>query len=151
MRIQVLGRADSSSVLQLPLFFEKVPAGFPSPAQDYIEGSLDLNEYFIDNPASTYFVRVQGDSMIDAGILDGDILVVDRSKTAVHDNTVIAGFHGELTVKQLSLKPVVKLVPRNKNYQPIAIPEGSELEIYGVVTGVLRKTNESSNVCTSRL
>ncbi|BCE02636.1 translesion error-prone DNA polymerase V autoproteolytic subunit [Marinicellulosiphila megalodicopiae] len=139
MSVWVLGRADSSlPALKLPMFLERISAGFPSPAQDYIEQRLDLNELCIEHPASTYFVRVQGDSMIEAGIYTGDILVVDRSLTALHNQIVIAGFEGELTVKQLCLKPVLKLMPRNKKYSPIVIPQGADLEIFGVVTNVLR-------------
>ena len=139
MSIWVLGRAGSSwPELKLPMFLERISAGFPSPAQDYIEQTLDLNDLCIEHPASTYFVRVQGESMIEAGIFSGDILVVDRSLTAVHNQIIIAGFQGELTVKQLSLKPHVALLPRNKKYEPILIPEGADLEVFGVVTNVLR-------------
>ncbi|MCS5587277.1 MAG: translesion error-prone DNA polymerase V autoproteolytic subunit [Porticoccaceae bacterium] len=121
-----------------PLFLESVSAGFPSPAEDYIEQSLDLNEFCIKRPAATFFVRVQGDSMIDAGIYSEDMLVIDRSIPATHGDIVIAGLHGEFTVKELQLKPRACLVPKNKAYSPIDIPEGSELDIFGVVTHVIR-------------
>ena len=94
----------------------RVSAGFPSPAQDYVEQTLDLNELCIKRPAATFFVRVEGDSMIDAGIHPDDILVVDRSVQAEHGDIVIAGIHGELTVKELQLRPCVKLIPRNQGY-----------------------------------
>ena len=106
---------------------ERVSAGFPSPAQDYVEQTLDLNELCIKRPAATFFVRVEGDSMIDAGIHPDDILVVDRSVQAEHGDIVIAGIHGELTVKELQLRQCVKLLPRNRAYEPIHIPEGTEL------------------------
>ena len=92
----------------------------------------------IKRPAATFFVRVDGDSMIQAGIYPGDILVVDRSITAEHGDAVIVAIHGELTVKELELRPTVRLVPRNTAYSPIEIPEGAELDIFGVVTNVIR-------------
>lgn len=131
--------------LEIPLFLERVSAGFPSPAQDYIEQTLDLNELCIKHPAATFFVRVEGDSMIEAGIYPNDILVVDRSVRADHGDIVIAGFHGELTVKELELRPVTRLVPRNKAYQAIEVPEGCELEIFGVVTSVVRNMRHKSS------
>nr|QBQ85719.1 RumA [Shewanella putrefaciens] len=123
---------------------ERVSAGFPSPAQDYVEQTLDLNELCIKRPAATFFVRVEGDSMIDAGIHPDDILVVDRSVQAEHGDIVIAGIHGELTVKELQLRPCVMLIPRNRAYEPIHISEGTELEIFGVVTNVVRNMRRKS-------
>jgi len=121
----------------VPLFSEAVKAGFPSPASDYVEKSLDLNDLCINHPAATYFVRAAGDSMIDAGIHPGDVMVVDRSLKAKHDDIVIAMLSGEFTVKQLALTPVVRLIPRNSNYQPIELQPGDELEVFGVVTFVI--------------
>ncbi len=123
--------------LYLPLFLERVSAGFPSPAQDYVEQRLDLNELCIQRPAATYFVKVAGDSMIDAGIYPNDLLVVDRSITARNDDIVIASLHGEFTVKKLKHDPL-RLVPQSKNYHPILISESDDLEIFGVVTSVIR-------------
>jgi DNA polymerase V len=120
-----------------------VPAGFPSPAQDYIERTLDLNDLCIKRPAATYFVRVEGDSMIEAGICPDDILIVDRSVTAQHGDIVIALVQGEFTVKELVMRPQVQLLPRNKAYPPITFVEGSELELFGVVTGVVRQMRRS--------
>ncbi len=131
--------------LKIPLFLERVSAGFPSPAQDYIEQTLDLNELCIQHPAATFFVRVEGESMCEAGIYPGDILVVDRSIQAEHGDIVIAGLHGEFTVKELELRPAVRLVPRNKAYQPIEITEASELDIFGVVTNVIRHIRRKSS------
>ncbi len=143
MSLLFLGRSHAlawikANCLQIPLFSEAVSAGFPSPAQDYIEKALDLNELCIKRPAATFFVRVEGDSMIQAGIYAGDILVVDRSVTAEHGDTVIVAIHGEMTVKELELRPVVRLVPRNPAYPAIEIPEGTALDIFGVVTNVIR-------------
>ena len=124
--------------LKIPLFSEAVSAGFPSPAQDYVEKALDLNELCIKRPAATFFVRVEGESMIQAGIYAGDILVVDRSVTAEHGDTEIVAINGEMTVKELELRPVVRLVPRNPAYSAIEIAEGTALDIFGVVTNVIR-------------
>ena len=143
MKLSLLGRSHAlawikSHCLKIPLFSEAVSAGFPSPAQDYIEKTLDLNELCIKRPAVTFFVRVEGDSMVQAGIYAGDILVVDRSVTAEHRDTVIVAIHGEMTVKELELRPKVRLVPRNPDYPVIEIPEGTALDIFGVVTNVIR-------------
>ncbi|MDA9014744.1 translesion error-prone DNA polymerase V autoproteolytic subunit [Porticoccaceae bacterium] len=147
MSLSFLGRSHAlawikAHCLQIPLFSEAVSAGFPSPAQDYIEKALDLNELCIKRPAATFFVRVEGDSMIQAGIYAGDILVVDRSVTAEHGDTVIVAIHGEMTVKELELRPVVRLVPRNPAYPAIEIPEGTALDIFGVVTNVIRNIRQ---------
>lgn len=144
MPITILGhsldeRELHESPLAIPLYLSRVSAGFPSPAQDYIEKTLDLNELCIQNPAATFFARVEGDSMIEAGMFPDDILIVDRSITAQHGDFIVAGLYGELTVKELETKPIVRLVPRNKNCQPINIPEGADLEILGVVIGVVRR------------
>jgi DNA polymerase V len=128
--------------LKIPLFSEAVSAGFPSPAQDYVEKALDLNELCIKRPAATFFVRVEGESMIQAGIYADDILVVDRSVTAEHGDTVIVAINGEMTVKELELRPVVRLVPRNPAYSAIEIAEGTALDIFGVVTNVIRNIRQ---------
>lgn len=118
----------------------KVPAGFPSPADDYIEGKLDLNEYLIKHKAATFFVRVTGDSMLGAGIHDDDLLIVDRALEAHDKSVVIAIVNGEFTVKRIKKENGrVWLMPDNKNYQPMEMTEGSELEVWGVVTNVIHK------------
>lgn len=139
MKASLLGRAGLWPLQPLPLFMERVSAGFPSPAQDYVEQALDLNELCVRHPAATFFVRVQGDSMIEAGIHPGDILVVDRSLRADHGDVVIVSLDGEFTVKELALRPRIQLLPRNVLYAPIEIPEGMELEVFGVVTNVIRQ------------
>lgn len=139
MSTEFLGYASIGTRYRIPLYLGRVPAGFPSPAQDYIERTLDLNELCIKRPAATYFVRVEGDSMIEAGICPDDILIVDRSVTAQHGDIVIAQVQGEFTVKELVMRPQVQLLPRNKAYPPITFAEGSELELFGVVTGVVRQ------------
>ncbi len=123
---------------RLPLFLESVSAGFPSPADDYLDKKLDLNDLLIKNPAATFFVRVQGDSMINAGIYSGDILVVDRSLEAKDSSIVIAVINGELTVKRVSYKnEKLFLTPENGNYKPIAITEEMNFEVWGVVRSVI--------------
>lgn len=139
MNCALLGDHKSFSKLSIPLFLERVSAGFPSPAEDYVEKTLDLNELCIQHPAATFFVRVQGESMIEAGIYPEDILVVDRSLRAQHGDVIIASLESEMTVKEIHLTPEpVMLLPRNRNYQPILIEEGMVLEVFGVVTNVVR-------------
>ncbi len=121
-----------------PLYVTAVPAGFPSPADDYIEGQLDLNKFLIQRPAATYFVRVTGDSMIDAGIHDGDLLIVDRSCRPKDKDVVIAAVNGELTVKRMRIKNRrITLVPENRNYTSQSVSDEEEFEIWGVVRHVI--------------
>jgi len=132
--------AEQARVNPITLFSHKVPAGFPSPADDHAEKRLDLNEYLIDQSESTFFVRIKGDSMIDAGILDNDIVIVDRSKSAAINDIVLASIDGEFTVKVLAKNSEGPyLMPANKEYKPIHIKSDSEFEIWGVVTGSVRK------------
>lgn len=124
--------------IPLPLYAHKVVAGFPSPAEDYVEARLDLNEKLVRNKEATFLLSVQGDSMKDAGILDGDILVVDKSIDPQDGKIVIAALDGELTVKRLSIKSTgTWLVPENDNYPPIAVKEESDIVIWGVVTATI--------------
>ncbi len=136
--MQFISSCQSGTTMFLPLYMERVPCGFPSPAQDYLEGSLDLNKLVIKHPSATYFVRVSGDSMIGAGISDGDLLVVDRSLPAMHGDIVIAAVAGEFTVKELQTRPVLRLLPHNARYQPITFQSEEELQIFGVVTFTLK-------------
>lgn len=123
-----------------PLFASRVPAGFPSPAEDYVEGQLDLNEHLIRHREATFFVRAQGHSMIGAGIRDGDLLVVDRALTPGDGDIVIAVVDGELTVKRLELDGgQVSLQAENPCYGPIEFREGQELTVWGVVTSVVHR------------
>jgi DNA polymerase V len=122
----------------LPLFSHKVAAGFPSPADDYIEDHLDLNKLLIKNKAATFFLRVKGDSMVNAGIHNGDIIVVDRSVEPVDGSVVVAVVDGELTIKRLVLcNGVAELRAENPKYSPIRFKEGQELTIWGVVTSAV--------------
>lgn len=131
---------NKSGNYKYPLFSATISAGFPSPSDDYIDKHLSLDEYCIKNPASTFFLKVKGDSMIDAGIFPDDLLIVDKSLEARHGKIVIAALDGELTVKRLSISNgKVQLLPENKKYKPIEVPELSELNIWGVVTNVIHK------------
>lgn len=143
MSVYFLGNSAISTSLKLPLFISKVSAGFPSPAQDYVEQTLDLNELCIKRPAATFFVRVEGESMIEAGIFNNDILVVDRSVKPAHGDIVVAQIDGEFTVKELCLRPTLKLIPRNSAYEPIYLASDNELQIFGVVTNVIRQISRS--------
>jgi len=122
---------------KIPLFMSRVKAGFPSPAQDYVENSLDLNDLCIKHPSATYFVRCDGDSMIDAGIHQDDVLVVDRALQAKHGDIVIASISGSFTVKRLETQPSVRLVAMNPNYPSIIPSQEQDLEVFGVVTFVI--------------
>ncbi len=129
-----LSSIDSESSIKLPLYSCKISAGFPSPADDHLEKSLDLNSYLIKHPAATFFVRVSGDSMINAGINDNDILIVDRSLKPSHGKIVIAVVDGQMTVKRLYKRSgKLILMPENKNFKPIEITESMSIEIWGVV------------------
>lgn len=136
--MKILGQLGLASKVDLPLYNDMVAAGFPSPAQDYIEKTLDLNELLIKSPPTTYLVRVEGDSMIDAGIFPNDLLIVDRSVEAQHGHIVIACLNGEMTVKQLALKPKVQLIAHNENYSPITVRGMDEFELFGVVVHAIR-------------
>ncbi len=121
-----------------PLIGAKVPAGFPSPAQDYIEGLLDLNEHLIQHQAATFFMYADGYSMSGAGINPGDLLIVDRAIEPVSNKIVVAIVDGELTLKRLIIDlEQYYLVPENQDYQPIVITEDMSFSIWGVVTFVI--------------
>lgn len=124
----------------LPLYLAPVEAGFPSPAEDYLDRKLDLHEYLVRNEAAAFFLRAHGDSMLGAGIHDGDLLIVDRSLEAGHKRVVIAAVDGELTVKRLLRRNGrVLLAPENPHYPEIDITEREYVHIWGVVTHVVHK------------
>lgn len=138
--IESIGVLEAGLHLERPLLGAEISAGFPSPAQDYIETNLDLNRQLILHEASTFFVKVAGDSMIDAGIYEGDILIVDKALPARDKKIVIAALEGELTVKQLHIeKGKWYLLPQNQAYQAIEIGEDSDFAIWGVVTYAIHK------------
>lgn len=126
--------------INLPLFGHKVPAGFPSPADDYVEGRLSLDEHLVRHKESTFFVRAKGNSMVGAGIFDNDLLVVDKSLDASSGDIVIAVIDGELTVKRLIKRDgKVILKPENARYKEIELQDGQELQVWGVVTSTVKK------------
>lgn len=141
--LEFIQAASSPDKLTLPLYLERCPAGFPSPAQDYVETELDLNEYCIQRRSSTYFVRALGDSMTDIGLCSGDLMIVDKAEKAEHGDIVIAEVDGEFTVKRLLLTPRPALQPMNPAY-PTLWPDPDTLQIFGVVTAFIHKTRGSS-------
>ena len=131
---------NNDSGAKFPFFTVRVQAGFPSPGDDYIERNLDLNELLIKNPSATFFVKVEGDSMKDAGISSGDTLIVDRAVEAKDKSIVIASINGELTVKRVWIaNKKVFLKPENDDFSPIEITEEMDFNIWGVVTYVVSK------------
>ena len=124
----------------LPLYSHSVRAGFPSPADDYIAETLDLNELLITHKEATFFVRAKGHSMTGAGIHDGDLLVVDRSLAATNRSVIIAVVDGEFTVKRLYKRAgKIRLLAENPDFAPIEFNEGQELQVWGVVTSVVHQ------------
>ena len=131
---------EQSVSASLPVYTANISAGFPSPADDHLEGKLDLNEHLIRNPAATFFVRVSGDSMVNAGIHNGDMLVVDRSLEPKNRDVVIAAVNGDLTVKRLIKSPgKIILEPENPLYRPQVITPDMDFQVWGVVTSVVHK------------
>jgi len=128
--------------IKLPLYSSKVSAGFPSPAEDHVEKRLDPSEFLIDQKDATFFVTIQGFSMMDVGLLPGDKAVVDRSRQPVIGDIVLAVLDGEFTIKTLSRTDgIVRLLPANSTgaYSPIEVTESMNFEIWGVVTGSFRR------------
>lgn len=131
----------SVEVIHPPLVLSSVKAGFPSPAEDYAEETLDLNKYVIKNNVSTFFVRAKGESMVGAGIKDGDLLVVDRSISATNGQVVIAVINGEFTVKTIEIVKgkALRLLPANDEFKPIHLNSEIDFQIWGVVTAYIHK------------
>lgn len=133
---------DPKNTRTLDLFLTPVAAGFPSPASDYIDKSIDLNEILIKNKVASFLVKAMGDSMVNAGIFSGDILIVDKSITPENKNIVVAILNGEFTVKRLiKEKQKVLLQPENIKYKPIEINAEDDFKIWGVVTFVIHNPN----------
>jgi len=133
-----------STHLSIPLAIEKVSAGFPSPAQDYIDRSLDMNEHLIKNEPATFIVRVASLSMLNAGIDIDDELIVDRSLDAKHNDIVVALIDNDFTVKRLMIEEKRWLKAENPDYEDIHLKDGQELLIWGVVTYILKNTRKKS-------
>ena len=125
---------STTKKFKIPLLNDSVSAGFPSPADDYTEENIDLNEHLISNPFSTFFLRVRGDSMINAGIKDKDLIIVDKSLTAKPGNIIIAMIDGEFTIKRLSIKnDELYLRAENHNYPDFRFKNHIDVQIWGVV------------------
>ncbi len=138
LKIFASAKASEEKKTGAPLYLTPVAAGFPSPADDFIERKLDLHEYLVKNEAATFFLRAVGNSMINAGIHDGDLLIVDRSCQASNNRIVIAAVEGELTVKRIVRRGnKVFLAPENPDYPEIDITEQEYVHIWGVVTNVI--------------
>ena len=126
--------SDTGITLNIPYFENGVSAGFPSPAEDHMHSKIDLNNLLIENPSATYYVRVNGDSMLGAGILSGDLLIVDRSIEVTNNCIVVAHLDGEFTVKRIKkIKNKIFLQAENNNYKPIEITKEMDFELFGVV------------------
>jgi len=133
-------RAETNTELALPMADGGIKAGFPSPAQDFMDLAIDLNRELVRHPASTFYGRVKGDSMIDAGINDGDILIIDKSLDPKDGDMAVCYVDGEFTIKYIKIeKKVIWLVPANKEYQPIKVTEDNDFLIWGIVTYSIKK------------
>lgn len=142
MKVEI-HKIDISSTLPLQYADEGIRAGFPSPAQDYMEQAIDLNKELIRHPASTFYGRVVGDSMKDEGIEEGDILIIDKSLELIDGDLAVCFINGEFTVKRVKLeKDFAWLVPSNPDYQPIKVTKDDEFTIWGIVTYTVKKNRK---------
>ena len=124
-----------SKKTKIKLYTTSISAGFPSPAEDHMDISLDINEYLVKHPSSTFYIYVKGDSMIDSGIFDGDLLIVDRSLEVKSNSVVVAVIDGDFTVKKIKKDSGnLYLIPQNKKYKPILLENNMDFQIWGVVT-----------------
>lgn len=131
---------DTLEGMEIPYFEARVSAGFPSPAEDYSDVKLDLNKALIQNPSATFYVKVKGMSMQNAGILDGDMLVVDRSKIPYNQCIAVCVINSEFTVKRIQkTKNGLSLMPENPDFKPIKVTTDMDFSIWGVVTFVIHK------------
>lgn len=140
MEVTIIAGYQANKKYLIPLLLSKVSAGFPSSAENFIDKVLDLNDLLIKHPTATYFIRVKGDSMINAGIQSNDILIVDRALEATNNKIVIARLNDELTIKRIIKEnDKIYLMPDNDNYSPIMITEDIDFEIWGVVVFVIHQ------------
>lgn len=131
---------DTESNMPLPYADQGIRAGFPSPAQDYMELAIDLNKELIKHPASTFYGRVVGDSMKDEGIEEGDILVIDKSLELLNNDLAVCFIDGEFTVKRVRMdSDSIWLIPSNANYQPIRVTKDNDFLVWGIVTYTIKK------------
>ena len=131
--------ADTASALVLPFVDGGISAGFPSPADDFLDAAIDLNKEFVKNPSTTFYGRVKGDSMINAGLNSGDLLIIDKSLEPVNNKIAVCFIDGEFTVKRIKIeRDVVWLVAENEKYQPIKVTSDNDFLIWGIVTTVIK-------------
>ena len=129
-----------SILTDIPMFADSVQAGFPSPAEDYMDLDLNLQDHLIQNPSATFCVRAVGESMKDAGIQSGDIMLVDKSLTPKNRSIVLAVIDGEFTIKRVNVSDKeLYLMPENENFPPIKITEEMDFQVWGVVTYIIHK------------
>ena len=132
-------KTDVSSYLKLPFVANGISAGFPSPADDFLDINIDLNKYLIKNPTTTFYGRVSGNSMIDAGINDGDLLIIDKSLEPKNNKIAVCFIDGDFTVKRISIeKDCVWLIAETQNYKPIQVTKDNDFIIWGIVTNVIK-------------
>ena len=131
--------ADTTSTVSLPFVESGISAGFPSPADDFLDISIDLNKEFVKNPSTTFYGRVKGDSMINAGLNSGDLLIIDKSLEPINNKIAVCFIDGEFTVKRIKIeKDIVWLVAENKKYKPIKVTCDNDFLIWGIVTTVIK-------------
>lgn len=142
----IIYKIDLSTPLPLPYADEGIRAGFPSPAQDYLQQAIDLNKEIVRHPASTFYGRVVGDSMKDEGIEEGDILVIDKSLELQDDDLAVCFIDGEFTVKRVHLEEdFAWLVPANPNYPRIKVTKDNDFTVWGIVTYTIKKTRHNKH------
>jgi DNA polymerase V len=138
LKIVEMSGVQAEQKLEIPLFASRISAGFPAPADDFLERKLDLNEYLIAHPAATFFVRVEGESMQGAGIHSGDLLIVDRSLLVQDGSIIVALLNSEFTVKRVKKTAQgLSLLPENPKYSAIVVTKEMDFEVWGVVTNVI--------------
>lgn len=131
--------ADTETALKLPFVADGISAGFPSPALDFVDLSIDLNKHLIKHPSATFYGRVKGDSLKNAGIHTGDLLIIDRSLEPTNGKIAVCYIDGEFTAKRIKIeKPIIWLIAENENYQPIKVTKENDFLIWGIVTHVIK-------------
>ena len=135
LRKKSIIKSDNKKKSKVQLYRTSISAGFPSPAEDHMDIGLDISEYLIKHPSSTFYIYVKGDSMINSGIFDGDLMIVDRSLEPQSNSVIIAVLNGDFTVKKIKKENnKIYLVPDNKKYDSILLDDSTEFQIWGVVT-----------------
>ncbi|PMR71720.1 LexA family protein [Halomonas heilongjiangensis] len=137
MSVTLVSRRKAETAFAAPCLLTRIRAGFPSPAEDYMDRKIDLNEYLIKHPAATFYCWTEGESMQGIGIFDGDLLIVDRAEKARHGDVVLASLDGEMTCKILDIHHR-RLLAAHEDFPPIPIPEGASFEIEGTVISSVR-------------